>query len=496
MSEESRLAIAIDSKGAERNLRSVRNELNGVEKQGVVSAAALKKMALGLAAGATAASAAFTLLAKDGLAYVDAQAKMADQLGSTIDGLRGLQIAANDAGIDTSTLNSAVDRLNSRLGEARLGSGQAAEALGRMGLSADALANMDADERIATLADRVQGLGLDSADTANLLRDLGIRNREMVNLLRAGGDGIRQARQEVDDYGLSLSRVDAARVEQANDALSRIPRIMEPIKNQIAINLAQPLNDVADLFNDAARESQGFAGTVVDSMEWAARGVAELLDTVDAVRIGLMQAQRVQLQAEALGANIRATVLGTEGPTPQQQALEAFDAELSQLTDGNSNVARVADYFEELAPTFRRNFEARQRELNGLVDTSGALALFGDSARASAQVVEEAAQTHRAALEGVVPTTSQTAVPERASTPSAGLNLSSITPMSADQFPTGGVASDAPSAIPTPKSRGSVHVTVTDKNGTDTSGVVEGDDAFVTRLADALSDAASAVSGR
>lgn len=254
----------------ERDLRRLRGQFANMAK---------------VAAGAGAAAAgAFTIMAKEGLQYVDAQAKMARQLGASIDGLRGLQIAANDAGVDTQTLNGAVDRMNARLGEARQGSGQAYEALNRLGLAADDLAKMDADQRIAVIADRVQELGLDSADTANLLRDLGIRNREMVNLLMAGGDSIRAARKEVDEYGLSLSEVDAAKVEQANDAFSRIPRLLEPIKTSIAVNLAEPLEGVSKHILEASKETEGFRDQVGGMTDSVVDGLLFIIDAGDGVK--------------------------------------------------------------------------------------------------------------------------------------------------------------------------------------------------------------------
>lgn len=368
---------------------------------------------IGAAAGVAAAG-AFTLLAKQGLEYVDAQAKMARQVGASIDGLRGLQIAANDAGIETNTLNGAVDRLNVRLGEARQGSGQAYEALTRLGLSADALAKMDADQRIATIADRVKELGLDSADTANLLRELGIRNREMVNLIMAGGDGIRAARQEVDDYGLSLSEVDARAVEQANDQMGRIPRLLEPIRSQIAINLAEPLTDVADLLNDAARETGGFGEIVTKVMEDAFTSVALLLEGVDSLRVGLMQIQRIQLLSEAAGSSIRALVT-REGETPEQQALAAHDAEIERIKSGDTYASRIAEQARQLGDGGLTESNERRARLQAGVDAG--LGMEGGvsseaiaGAEGVAEVfkrVEEAGESLAAALDKFNPSMSE-----------------------------------------------------------------------------------------
>ncbi|MGE4532613.1 hypothetical protein [Halomonas sp.] len=368
--------------------RRVQKQLRGLQGD-------FAKFAKLAAAGGVAAAGAFTIMAKEGLAYVDAQAKMARQIGASIDGLRALQLAGEDAGVATDTLNGAVDRMNARLGEARTGSGQAYEALNRLGLSADALANMDADRRIAAIADRVQELGLDSADTADLLRDLGIRNREMVNLLMQGGDAIRAAREEVDEYGLSLSEVDAAKVEAANDAFSRIPRLLEPVGNQIAINLADPMVTVADRFNEAARAANGFELQVNAALSNAVKGTAYLLQGLDDIITVLGKVKRFQEGVFALYEQNRLNVTqgygrmsnyGLDNPPPKTgpatEQYEETDAWIRARERGEGILSNVVDMMDD----WQQSIEQRGRDLlSGATDTlvstlneSGTLGSYGE----------------------------------------------------------------------------------------------------------------------
>lgn len=87
--------------------------------------------------------------------------------------------------------------------------------------------------------------------------------------------------------------------------------------------------------------------------------------------------------------------------------------------------------------------------------------------------------------------------------PAAGLNLSSITPMSADQIIDGGPASSAKVQRAMQGFAGSgggggsgtthtVHFTVNDED----VGTVQGDDDFAKRLANVLQGAAGSVTGR
>ena len=237
-----------------------------------------------LGAAATAAGTAIvTGLVTSGLRAIDEQAKLARALDGTIDGLRGLQIAAGDAGVSSGDLESSLRNLNTRLGEAMDGSGAAADAIERLGLSAAEVNALDVDERVAVFADRIADMGLSAAETANVLRDFGVRSQDMINLMRQGGDAIRDARQEVDDFGLSLSEVDAAQIEVANDALSRVYRAGEAIRNQITIALAPVITLVADLFNDAAREAQGWGDQAYRGAQIAIQALGRVLEAIGQV---------------------------------------------------------------------------------------------------------------------------------------------------------------------------------------------------------------------
>lgn len=236
-------------------------------------------------AAATAAAVGVAAFTKSGMNAIDAQAKLARQLDSTIGGLRGLQLASEDAGVATGVINSAMERFSARLGEAQRDTGQAKDALDRLGLSASNLASMDVDERMAVIADRVQQLGLSGAETADVLRQFGIRNREIVNLLRQGGDAIRNARQEIEDYGLAVDAVDAGAIEAANDALSRVGLVTESVRNALAVELAPVVLEIATRFNDAAREAGGMGDYISNAVQMSVQAIAGLLDKLQQIRI-------------------------------------------------------------------------------------------------------------------------------------------------------------------------------------------------------------------
>lgn len=283
MSQIGTLAVRIgaDTSGLDRGLRQSRSNLDQFGRQ---TRQTVNRMGqLGIAAGA-AGAALFAGLVRNGLQAIDEQAKLARSIDGTIDGLRGLSEAAADAGISKQAVAQSAQILNQRLGEARRGTGAAADQLDRLGLSAEDLSRMDVDQRMATIADRMRDLGFDSQQTGDALRQLGIRNREMTLLMQQGGDAIRAARAEVDEFGLSISEVDARQIEAANDAMRRVTRTFEVIRNQVTIALAPILTELAGRLNDAAHEAGGFRQASADAAETGIRAFGHLADVVEGLR--------------------------------------------------------------------------------------------------------------------------------------------------------------------------------------------------------------------
>lgn len=282
MSQVGALSIAITADGSQatRELGAVDGAVN---KSSSNINKSMKSWAKWGAAAAAAAAAAAVALTKMAMTSIDELAKTARSIDGTIDGLRGLRIAAGDAGIGAGELDSSMQILNQRLGEAMRGTGAAAESFERLGLNAQDLSEMDVDERMAAIADRMKAMGLSTAQAGDELRQMGIRNREMVLLMTQGGDAIRDAREEVDGLGLSLSEVDAAKVEQANDAMSRIGMMLGSLFENLAVQFAPLLTAIAEHFTGLAADAGGFgniATKVFDAIVKAAGVLADALAVV------------------------------------------------------------------------------------------------------------------------------------------------------------------------------------------------------------------------
>jgi MoaA/NifB/PqqE/SkfB family radical SAM enzyme len=192
------VGIGADSSGLQKGIKDAQSRIKSFQKDLRQKIATVAKYTAGLAAAGAALTAA---LVKRGLDAIDAQAKLARSLDGTIDGLRGLQLAGSDAGVETGQLNKSVETLNARLGEAQRGGGSAAEALQRLGLDARELSRMDVDERMATIADRMKDMRLSTAQAGDELKNLGIGARLHIRRAMLSVEQLKQVMVDLDRMG-------------------------------------------------------------------------------------------------------------------------------------------------------------------------------------------------------------------------------------------------------------------------------------------------------
>lgn len=303
--------IGADTSGLERGLNRAGRSLAGLAK--AAGAAGV------LVGGALAA------MTTQGLAAVDAQTKLARSVDASANALRAVQIAAGYAGVSVGEANTAMQQLNREMERAKEKGSPAQEALAKLGLRAKDLAGLDVDERMAKIADHIKALGLTSGQASDILRDLGVRSRNMALLLLQGGDAIRSAREEVTAFGLELTKAQTDSIESANDAVARMGLVFEGLRNKLAIEVAPTLQTMADRFNTLAQSEAvqkaierlvdafgALADTILteDFMQTAIDGLSGIANIAAGVAEGMVAlSQNVELVVVALGGIATAAVV-------------------------------------------------------------------------------------------------------------------------------------------------------------------------------------------
>lgn len=242
----------------------------------------IKKYGAAFTAFATGAAAIYIHQTSE---MIDAQAKLARNTGGTTAAIQALARAGDLAGVSQEDLAAAAGKLNVTLGKALEGTGPAVGALNALGLSAKKLSEMDTDQRFAAIADAIKNAGITAEQTSAILRDLGIKQQSIQSLIEDGGGAIRDARKEVESFGIAVSEIDAAKIEAGNDAMTSIGLTARGVATQISIQLAPVLQEIGTRFHDAAEGSNGFRDTVIPAMQAIAKAVAYVGDSIQGLNM-------------------------------------------------------------------------------------------------------------------------------------------------------------------------------------------------------------------
>lgn len=259
-----------------------------------------------LAGAAIRTAKSFTVdLYKAGANTVDSQAKIARSVGGTVASIQALDRVSQLAGISQGALSDAAAKLNARLGEAMRGTGAAVVHLEKLKLTADDLAGMDTDERLAAIADRMVEMGYNTAQAGDLMRQFGVRQKEIVGLMLEGGDAFRNARKEVNEFGVAVTDVDAAKIEAANDAMTAMKFTTQAVANTVAVKLSPYIQEIGSRFGDASKESGGFKDEVTATINTALKGFGKFGDVIQGVRVVF---KGLELVTTGFGAAVVSTI--------------------------------------------------------------------------------------------------------------------------------------------------------------------------------------------
>ncbi len=239
--------------------REVRAELQGIGEAGESSmrrlsremeaantrvAAFYRRLQIAAAAAATAFAAGAAAMIRSGLQVVDAQAKLAQSLGTTVASIQVLERAGELAGVSMSGIEQATKDLTRRLSQAAAGTGPAVAALERLGLSASALLALPLDERVGRINQAILDF-VPAAERAAVAGQL-FGEEGSIAISRIDTGTLRQATEDVRDFGVVVSEQDADQIERTNDAISRLGLVWRGLSNQLAVAAAPALEAVAD----------------------------------------------------------------------------------------------------------------------------------------------------------------------------------------------------------------------------------------------------------
>ncbi len=235
-----------------------------------------------IAVGAAAATAAVGIGAA-GLAIVKNTAQQvtevdrwAKSLKMSTQDLLSWQYAAEQAGLTGDNIADIFKDINDKVGDAVLNkSGEAAQALDTLGLSAQKLAQQSPDKQLMAISEALQKIPTQAGKT-NILESLGNDLSKMLPLFDNNNEKLKQFIQLSKDFGVAPPQEDIDNLVKVNQFFQDIETSARGLKMEMASGLAKVdltplqdgLDDIRDVFTDPA-VLQGLSDLVGEAISLA-----------------------------------------------------------------------------------------------------------------------------------------------------------------------------------------------------------------------------------
>lgn len=183
---------------------------------------AVSSMGAGIAASLSLAAAVGQI--SQSMEHVDRVAKLADRLGLSNEAMQRMSVIAKSGNVDVEMLAKAMLTMGRNIGTG----------------------GKSLDQRFFDVADSIAAIKDPAERSKRAVEIFGKEGNELLNILSGGSRNLRETSALLDRFGLSISRVDAAKVESANDAWGRMGILLDGISDKIAVGLSPTMEAFAN----------------------------------------------------------------------------------------------------------------------------------------------------------------------------------------------------------------------------------------------------------
>ncbi len=239
--------------------KNARNNINKYGKAGVVAG--------GLVVGSLLA------IYKQQATVIDQTAKYADSIGIQTSALTELRHAAGLSGVSVKDLDKSVENLTRRVADAAFkGTGPLKDTLDALKIDVNELNKLKPDQQLGILADALSEVSSQSERTRIAYELFGRSGIGMLKLLEGGSAGLNAMRNEAQQLGLSLNRIDANKIEMANDNIARAESVWGSFSQHLATEAAPVIGSLAELFLENAKQVGGMGSYAADTVGVLVKG--------------------------------------------------------------------------------------------------------------------------------------------------------------------------------------------------------------------------------
>lgn len=308
-----RVVLGADTADFDRGLKGSQDKL------AAFADVAKASMAL-VAAGVAAAGLSIGASIKSAIDNADKINKLSQSTGTTTEEFTRLSYAAQLADVSQESLGKSLGKLSKAMVSAGTdAAGSAAQAFAAMGIS---VKNTDgslksSSEVLGEVAGKFEGYRDGAAKTDLAIKLFGKSGAELIPLLNQGKQGLADAGDEAEKFGLVLDKKTTAAAEAFNDNLKKMDLIKQGLVTTIAAKLLPSLEQLSETMLEAKANSA--------LMSSVADGLANALKATVAVALsGAVAFQSFGAELAAVWQLVKAF---PKGPFSEEwtQALENFN---------------------------------------------------------------------------------------------------------------------------------------------------------------------------
>ena len=208
-----------------------------------------------IATSAIAAGAGLATLAKQTANTADNIQKMSQRLGVSTEFLSQYRHVAELSGTTMERVGDGIRKMSKSINDGNNGLSTSTRAFESLGISLDQLNSLSPEQQFELIADRISKVENQSVKAGAAMDIFGRAGSELLTVLNAGTDGIKEMREEADAFGLTITQDAADGAALFNDELTRLQHKILGISENLGQALLPTMTAIIQEMNSSELNS-------------------------------------------------------------------------------------------------------------------------------------------------------------------------------------------------------------------------------------------------
>lgn len=177
---------------------------------------------------------------------LDEIAKTSDRINVTAEALSELSYVGERTGVTFNTLTLGFQRMTRRISEAAAGTGEAKKAIAELGLDAQELNRLKAEDQFEAIAEAMSKVENEADKLRLTTKIFDSEGARLLVTLKLGKEEIQALRKEARELGISLSREELRAVEEFSDAMTKFKTVVSAGFLRVVADASPLMKSLAD----------------------------------------------------------------------------------------------------------------------------------------------------------------------------------------------------------------------------------------------------------